>query len=94
MEHSNIKQHVVDQYLDDMSYDELIGKHKSFQTLVYAITTVNKLQDLEKLQPQLAWKPLEVIRKTLEATTQWAQNICSYPLKDHHISRFPWNNRS
>ena len=94
MQHSNIKQHVVDQYLSDMSYDELIGKHKSFQTLAYAITTVNRLQDLEQLQPQLAWKPLEVIRKKIDATTQWAQNICSYPLKDHHISRFPWNNRS
>ena len=53
-----------------MSYDELIGKHHSFQTLAYAITTVDRLQDLEQLQPQLSWKPLEVIRKTLEATTQ------------------------
>ena len=77
MEHSNIKQHVVDQYLDDMSYDELIGKHKSFQALAYVITTVNKLQDLEKLQLQLAWKPLEVIQKTLEATTQWAQKFAA-----------------
>ena len=77
-----------------MSYDELIGKHKSFQTLVYAIATVDKLQDLEELQPKLAWKPLEVIKKTLQVTTQWATNICSYPLKDHHTSRFPWNNRS
>ena len=49
LEHKNIKQHVVDQCLDDMSYDELIGKHHSFQTLAYAITTVDRLQDLEQL---------------------------------------------
>ena len=55
---------------------------------------MDRLQDLEALQPQLAWKPLQVIKKTLEATTQWATNICSYPLKDHNIARFPWNNQS
>ena len=87
LEHKNIKQHVVDHYLDDMSYDELIEKHHSFQTLVYAITTVDRLQDLERLQPQLTWKPLEVIRRTLQATTQCAKSINNYPLKDHHISR-------
>ena len=65
----NIKQPVVDECLDSMSYDKLIGKHTSFQTLAYAITTVDRLQDSESLQPKLAWKPLEVIRKTLQATT-------------------------
>ena len=29
------------------------------------------IQKLEALQPNLAWKPLEVIKHTLENTTQW-----------------------
>ena len=48
---------------------------------------------LEALQPRLAWKPLNVIKKTLENTTQWGRMICQYPMKKHHVSRFPWNNR-
>ena len=49
---------------------------------------------LEALQPSLAWKPLNIIKKTLENTTQWGRMICQYPLKKHHVSRFPWNNRN
>ena len=60
---------MVDEWLDSVSYDKLTGRHQSFETLVYAITTVDRLQDLEALQPQLAWKPLQVIKKTLDATT-------------------------
>lgn len=69
-------------------------RHQSFEILVHAITTVDRLQDLEALHPNLSWKSLQVIKKTLQATTQWATNIYSYPLKDHHISRFPLDNRS
>ena len=84
----------IDKYLNDMSYNELIGYHHSFNTLAFAITTVDKLQDLEELQPKLAWKPLEVIRQTLQATTQWAVTLNHYPLKGHNVSQFPWANRS
>lgn len=60
--HQYIKQDIVDEWLNTLSYDELIGNHTAFETLAFAITTVNKLQQLEELQPKLAWKPLEVIQ--------------------------------
>ena len=76
------------------SYDELIGYHTAFEPFVFALTTVNNLQKLEDLQPKLGWKPLEVIKRTLDATTQWAITKTYFPLRKHHVSRFPWNNRS
>ena len=45
--------------------------------------------DFEKYQPFLGWKPLEVIKKTFEATTQWAATMFSTPMKRHYKSRFP-----
>ena len=77
-----------------MSYDTLIGYHRSFNTLAFAISTVDKLQDLKDIQPKLVWKPLKVIRKTLKETTQWSVTLNHYPLKVHHVSRFSWENRS
>ena len=65
-----IKHDQIDECLNDMPYDELIGYHHSFNTLAFAFSTVDKLQGLEELQPKLAWKPLEVIKQTLKATTQ------------------------
>ena len=58
-----------------------------------ATTAVDAHHKLESLQPRLAWKPLDVIKKTIENTTQWGRTICQFPMKKHHVSRFPWNNR-
>ena len=69
----------IDDYLGSLAYDELIGYHTAFEIYAYAITTVERLQHLEKLQPKLAWKPLEVIRRTLEATKQWAITKSYFP---------------
>ena len=84
----------IDEYLDSLAYDELIGYHTSFETFLYTITTVERLQHLEELQPKLAWKPLDAIRRTLSATTQWAITKSYFPMRKHHVSRFLWNNRS
>src|SRR5210317_1955681 len=84
---------LVDTFLDDITYHQLTGKNESFNTMVYAFQTLEQIQNLELIQPNLAWKPLEVIKKTLEATTQWARQIIKYPLQKHHVSRFPWSNR-
>ena len=62
-----MEQDIVDEWLQTLSYDELIGNHTAFETLAFAITTVDKLQQLEELQPKLAWKPLEVIQYTLKS---------------------------
>jgi len=44
-------------------------------------------------QPFLGWKPIEVIKKTFEATTQWATTTFDPPLKRHFKSRFPMLNK-
>ena len=89
-----MQQDNVDDWLESLSYDEPIGYHTSFETLAFTITTVNKIQNLEALQPKLAWKPLEVIKRTLEATIQWTVIKTYFHMRRHHISRFPWNNRT
>ena len=68
--HQYMEQDIVDEWLQTLSYDELIGNHTAFEPLAFTISTVDKLQQLEELQPKLAWKPLEVIQCTLKATTQ------------------------
>ena len=83
----------VDEFLADIEYSALTGHNEIFNTLSCALSAVERIQRLENLQPKLAWKPLEVIKKTLENTTQWARTIAQYPMKKHHVSRFPWNNR-
>jgi len=83
----------INTFLSDIEHSHLIGKNESFDSLACALSTVEQLQKLEALQPKLAWKPLEVIKKTLESTTQWGKQIMQFPMKKHHASRFPWNNR-
>ena len=90
----HIKQHKVNDFLEDMDWNQLIGKQETFSTLAFAVSASNKFQRLEALQPMLAWKPLEVIKRTLEVTTQWAKPVNHYPMKNHHSSRFPWHNIS
>ena len=50
-------------------------------------------EDYQHYQPFLGWKPLEVIKKTFAATTQWAAVSFSPPLKRHYKSRFPALNK-
>ena len=83
----------VNKMLTDLDYKQLTGHSESFNTLAHAITTIEQMQKIEAIQPRLAWKPLDVIKRTLENTTQWGKTITQYPMKKHHISRFPWNNR-
>ena len=65
-----IKSTVVDDFLDNMDDNQLMGKSEKFNTLLHAMTTVEHIQHLEALQPHLAWKPIDVIKKTLENTTK------------------------
>src|SRR5210317_2138268 len=60
--------------------------------MVYALQTLKQIPNLELIQPNLAWNPFEVIKKTLEATTQWARQVIKHLLQKHHVSRFPWSN--
>ena len=88
-----IKSKDVDAFLTDMDDNEIMGKNASFDTLAFAVQTVEKLQRLEAIQPRLAWKPLEVIKNTLKATTQWGKQVIHFPMRKHHVSRYRWDNR-
>ena len=78
--------------LSDLDYNLLVGNSETFNTLTCALTTVEKMQRSETLQPKFDWKPLDVIQKTPENTTQWGQVIGQFPMNECHVSRFPWDN--
>ena len=61
---------VVDDLLNNMDWSELTGKYESYSSLICAVSISSKFQRLEEIQPMLEWKPLEVIKITLEVTTQ------------------------
>jgi hypothetical protein len=45
--------------------------------------------DYKKLQPCLGFAPIDVTKRTMETTTQFARNIVRLPFRQHFISRFP-----
>jgi len=61
--------------------------------LAFTIRTKSTIKEAEQLQPYLAWRPLEVIRRTLENTTQLAQIRLRTPMHDHTKPWYPWLNR-
>jgi hypothetical protein len=48
--------------------------------------------DPQKLQPFLAYHPLDIVKKTLEHTTQMAKSSIRYPLQRHFKARNPFSN--
>ena len=59
-----------------------------------AAPTVTKEEpDWTWMRECLAWKPLEVVKKTFEHTTQLAKNVLRLPMRQHFKSRFPGLNR-
>jgi hypothetical protein len=45
--------------------------------------------NLEALRPNFHWLPLERIKKTIQATTQFARNAPRYPFRKHYRTRWP-----
>ena len=89
---SFINKELIDEVSIDINYYESTGHNEKFNPLIYAISAVERLQKLEDTRPHLAWKPINIIEKMLEKTTQLARTITQYPMQKHHISHFPWNN--
>ena len=56
------------------------------------MTITNPTANMEHVQRCLGWKPLNVIKKTLGATTQLAQNHVRLPMRRHFKSKFPAHN--
>jgi hypothetical protein len=88
----------VQEFLSDLGYEELTGYNEDFDTFEYGIRVINGLQainkfdddDLERLHPNLAWKPLEVIHQTLKNTTQFAWDVIRFPMRRHFASQWLW----
>ena len=83
----------VNTFLTEIDYDTLTAKNQSFNTFAYVVSAVERIHQLEALQPKFTWKSLDILKMTIENTTQWGRVISQYPMKKHHVSRFPWNNR-
>jgi len=84
----------VDKFLDDIDDEELLGHHEPFDALAFAMRTKATIPEAEKLQPFLAWQPLEVIRRTLENMTQLARIRHDRVLQMHMKPWFLWLNRN
>jgi hypothetical protein len=88
----------VQVFLSDLGYEELTGYNEDFETFEYGIWVINGLRainkfdddDLERLHPNLAWKPLEVIHQTLKNTTQFAPDVIRFPMHQHFALRWLW----
>ena len=50
-------------------------------------------ENIKNLRPNFAYKPLEVIKKTMEAMTQMAKAIVNIPMQQHFASCFKWMNQ-
>jgi hypothetical protein len=53
--------HVLDEFLDVIPTDELLGMHEPFDTYAYGLHTAVTMQHAAKLQPYLGYRPLEVV---------------------------------
>jgi hypothetical protein len=53
---------------------------------------LHKDLDAQKLRPFLAFRPIDIVRKTLANTTQMARLIIRYPFRKHVKARFPFLN--
>jgi hypothetical protein len=85
---------VVDQFLTDIPTDELLGMHEPFDTYAYGLRTAITMQHAAKLQPFLGYRPLEVVRRTLEVTTQLGATVNYHNLKAHLKMLLPWANKT
>ena len=97
-EHCLIRDAAVNQSLQDMTWEVIYGyipSKTTFDTYAFAVCAVHRYRDngLEQLQPNFTFRPLEVIKKTLENTTQLAKAIVNAPRTHHLASRFKWLSR-
>ncbi|MGH3053536.1 MAG: hypothetical protein ACRDL7_00985, partial [Gaiellaceae bacterium] len=55
-----------------------------------AVTKTKKKEyNWDKVRQCLGWKPLDVVKATIAATTQLATNVVRYPMRQHFKARFP-----
>ena len=91
-----LRDHAVEGLLSSFDNDELIGHNRGFDSFAFAVQTAHKFNrmELEDVQPYFGYRPLHIIQKTLEKTTQLATTLWRYPMRRHFKSRFPYLNRT
>jgi hypothetical protein len=88
-----IDSETVDSFLGQLDYAELRGDHEEFDT--FAFGSCAAIQDqAEWYVDYLGYRPIDVIRKTLERTSQLATTILQFLMRRHIKSRFPHLNRN
>ena len=90
---SFVREKDVDNLLDNLPDDDLLGHHEPWDTRAFAIQTSANMKDASKIQPYLGYRPLEVVRRTLENTTQLAVQLCSTPMRTYVKSIIPFLNK-
>ena len=84
------KELTQDQVADELTQAlRYINFSQCTQADIYVNQATPKDDEYQKYQPFLGWKPLEVIKRTFEATNQFAAVCFSPPLCRHYKSRFP-----
>jgi hypothetical protein len=74
---------------------QLIAENQQLESTLHCIhLSPSKLSedDLELISPYLGYRPLDIVHKTLENTTQLACTIWRFPLRKHVKARFPFLN--
>ena len=84
------EEQVADELTQALRY---INFSQCTQADIYVNQATPKEDEYQKYQPFLGWKPLEVIKRTFDATTQFAAVCFSPPLRRHYKSRFPTFNK-
>ena len=82
----------ADAFLSELEDTELRGDNETFDAFAYA-SRASAQFDLQETSKFLGYRPVEVIQKTLEATTQLAKTYLRFPMRRHVQSRFPQLNR-
>ena len=90
----NVYQLISHLRVEDLSFldnsDNITNIHANLIKAWHRV--IHKDIDPKKVQPFLGYRPLEIIKKTLECTTQLARMQIKFPLQKHHKARFPWMN--
>ena len=81
--------HPDDLFFFDASDHALMDDAECVINAFHAHTTTNDPMDWNHVWACLLWKPLDVVKKTVNATTQYAKNVLHLPLHCHFKSRFP-----
>ena len=78
--------------ITEMGYD--LEATANAYRIATATSTKKTLADFENIRPFLGYRPIEVVKHTIENTTQLVKNIVRFPMRRHIRARFPGLNRN